>query len=107
MEPTDAELRLHGMLRAHSHMCDVLLTMLQVALENEDRGGFTATGARLEPPLGQMVRPVLDVVLRDQWDLKALPTHAEDQHRVVLAAYRQQMTNLRDQILSKVYPYET
>lgn len=95
-----------SLFSAYSKMFDFMLASLQVALKNERKAGYTATGAQLEPPTAHVVRPALEGFLRENWTISHEHPMSPDQSAKADQIYQQHLTELRDRILEMTYPFE-
>jgi hypothetical protein len=106
-EPIDpVDLYAAAMLAAYSKMFDFMLGALQVALKNERKAGYTATGAQLEPPTAHVVRPALESFLQEHWSVAGEVEMSPGQEQEADAIYQQHLIELQERILEMTYPFE-
>lgn len=107
IEPVDpGDLYAAAMLTAYSKMFDFMLVALQIALKNERKAGYTATGAQLEPPTAHVLRPALQGFLKESWSVADGVQMSPKQEQEADAIYRQHLTELQGRILETIYPFE-
>jgi len=106
MEMDPGDLCAASLFAAQSKMFDFMIALLQAALSNERKAGYTASGAQLEPPTAHLVRPVLERFVQAHWTVSHEMEMTPEQAREADEIYQKHLLELRDRVLEVTHPYE-
>lgn len=106
MEMDPGDLCAASLYAAQSTMFDFMLGVLQAALSNERKAGYTATGAQLEPPIAHVVRPALEKFLRARWTVSQEMEMTPEQAKEADEIYQQHLLELQERVLAVTHPFE-